>query len=146
MALIHCGSSGAGCSCQCFVREHCVFCVSLPERMSDKGWSGALCTCFFYRKGRKDFAKVAITGILTHSKDNRIATAEQSEGYLALTKCVCFYCTRCERSRTGASAPAVNGGFESLSHRSRASATGREPQPPVESLSHRSRASATAGF
>jgi len=50
----------------------------LPERMSAQGGSGAICACYFYRKGRKDFAKAAITGILTHSKDNRKATAEQS--------------------------------------------------------------------
>ncbi len=78
MALVRCGSSGAGCSCQFFVREHCVFCVSLPERMSAQGGSGAICACYFYRKGRKDFAKAAIMGILTPSKDNRIAAAEQS--------------------------------------------------------------------
>ncbi len=75
---MHCGSSGAGHSCQCFVREHCVFCVFLPERMSAKWWIRRTLYLFFYRKGRKESAKAAITGILTHSKDNRKATAEQS--------------------------------------------------------------------
>ena len=60
-----CGSSGAGCSCQCFVREHCVFCVSMPERMSAKDGSGVFCTCFFTAKGAKNSQR-ALSRVFWH--------------------------------------------------------------------------------
>jgi len=104
---MRCGSSGAEHSCQCFVREHCVFGVSCLSECLQMAAQAQL-RLFFYRKGRKEFAKAAkltmavrlrarLRRCLWHHKLNYYPHSVRSE---ILVKATDTDALRLQRSRT----------------------------------------------